>query len=122
MDFRNLGNPRPGAPGTLHNDKKAPGHTAMGAFERQTHEQGTSTAKAHDALAGEMRARGESVSGTYLVVRALLARARRLPCLALWWLALHACTSLTFFFLSTEAQPRHDARQRPLLERAGSRP
>ena len=75
-----MGNPRPGAPGTMHNDKTAPGHTAMGAFERQSHEQGTSTAKAHDALAGEMRARGESVSGTYLVVR---ARARTCSQLAL---------------------------------------
>ena len=106
MDFRNLGNPHPGAPGAMHNDKTAPGHTAVGAFERQTHEQVTNKAKAHDALAGEMRARGESVSGTYLVVRSLLARARSLPRVAI------ACAVLTPFHSSTaEAQPRHDARQ-----------
>jgi hypothetical protein len=84
MDFRNLGNPHPGAPGATHKDKTAQGHTAVGAFDRQTHEQGTNKAKAHDALAGEIRARGESVSGTYLVVRSLLARARRPPCGSGW--------------------------------------
>ena len=65
-----MGNPHPGAPGSMRNDKAAPGHTSMGAFARQTHEQATGKAKTHDAQAGELRAHGASVSGTYLVVRA----------------------------------------------------
>ena len=64
-----MGNPHPGAPGTMRNDKAAPGHTAMGAFARQSHEQATAAAKMHDAQAGELRAKGASVSGTYLTVR-----------------------------------------------------
>jgi hypothetical protein len=74
MDFRNMGKPHPGAPA---NDKAAPGHTAMGAYARQSHEQATAKAKMHDAQAGELRAHGESVSGTYLVVRSRPSRRER---------------------------------------------
>lgn len=69
-----MGNPHPGAPA---NDKAAPGHTAMGAYARQSHEQATAKAKMHDAQAGELRAHGESVSGTYLVVRSRPSRRER---------------------------------------------
>jgi hypothetical protein len=72
---RNMGNPRPGAPHTAHHETQ--GRGAMGSFERQTHEQATHHAKVHDAQAGALRSKAESVSGSYLVVRALSARAAR---------------------------------------------
>jgi hypothetical protein len=80
---RNMSNPRPGAPHGAHH-REAPGHGAAGSHARETHEQATKATKEGDAAAGSIRAKGVSVSGSYLVVRraqrACDARARACVC------------------------------------------
>ena len=68
-----MGNPRPGAPHTAHHETS--GRGAVGSFARQTHEPATHHAQEGNAQAGALRSKAESVSGSYLVVRARGARA-----------------------------------------------